>query len=136
LAGSKFFKVFCGANTSSRPYTITQTGTALTRVGGAETIPNNAWTFTPIPFVDTTDVDDIADEPLPAGAAVGPRVSANSAGASWIDTGANTNIVVSQAAYAIVGDPALAVDPLGPLTPPSQAAGTYTAEVTWTLTAL
>ncbi|MBI3323759.1 MAG: hypothetical protein HYZ92_00575 [Candidatus Omnitrophica bacterium] len=137
LSSDHFFKVFCGVNTSGRPYTVTQTGTALTNENGVA-IPNNAWVFTPIAFVDTTDADNIANEPLPGDAAVGGVASANSTNALWIDTGSQTNIVVVQAAYGVTGDPRrdadLSSDTTGDLIPPTQQAGSYQSSVTWTLT--
>ena len=142
LTSDHFFKVFCGINTSGRPYVVTQTGGPLSGSTTGARIPDNAWTFTPIPAVDSTDADTIANEPLSnfPGASIGLKVSADSTGALWLDTGANTNIVVIQAAYAITGDPRLDVDTssetIGDLIPPNQPADTYAVPSTiqWTLT--
>ena len=137
LAADHFFKVFCGVNTSSRPYIVTQTGSALTNENGTP-IPDNAWVFTPIAFVDTTDADELANEPLPGDATPGSVASANSTNAVWIDTGTQTNIVVIQAAYGVTGDPTKDVDQSsdteGALIPPTQQAGSYQSDVTWTVT--
>ena len=135
LASTSYFKVFCGINTSSRPFSVTQTGTALTRSGGIETIPDNAWVFAPIAAVDDTDADAIADDPLPAGVVVGPKISAHSTGASWINTGTNTSVVVIQATYGVSAPPNT-VNGAAPVIPPNQTAGTYAAQVTWDLTTL
>ena len=137
LSADHFFKVFCGVNTSGRPYTVTQTGSALTNEKGTP-IPDNAWVFTPIAFVDTTDADALANEPLPGDASVGSPISANSTDSLWIDTGTQTNIVVVQAAYGVTGDPTKdadqSSDTVGQLIPPTQQAGSYQGSVVWTLT--
>ena len=135
LTSPKFFKVFCGINTSGTPYSVAQTGTSLINSqDGVTKLTDNAWVFTPIAFVDTTDPDNIANEPLPPGVTVGSKVSVNSTSAKWIDTGSATNVAVIQAVYSITGDPTLAVSPTGDLVPPNQKAGIYTAQVTWTMT--
>lgn len=135
LTSPKFFKVFCGINTSGSPYTVTQTGSSLVNsLDGVTILTDNAWVFTPIPFVDTTDPDEIANEPLPPGVSVGSKASVNSTNAPWIDTGSATNVAVIQAVYSITGDPSLAISPTGDLIPPNQKAGIYTGQVTWTMT--
>ena len=93
LMGDHFFKVFCGANTSSRPFTITQTSTSLGLPSGA-TIPDNCWVFSPITLVDTTDSDTTANEAC-AECTFGTKVSAASTDALWINTNSRTDIVVA-----------------------------------------
>ena len=139
LMGTDFFRAFCGVNTSNRPYTITQTGTALTCTTGGcagtgATIPDNAWVFAPGATVDTTDADTLANETPPAGTSIGAKTSAHSTNVSWINTGTNTNIVVVFADYAIAAPPNT-VNAGAPVVAPGQAAGTYTGTVTWSLTA-
>ncbi len=131
LGAPHFFKVFCGTNTAGRPYTVRQTGTALT--SGSNTLPNNAWVFVPIDLVDA-DGDGAADDPLPAGATIGTRVSANTASATWYSSGTGGKGVTIQSAYGVTGNPSATPNPTGPLIPPDQPAGAYTGTVTWTLT--
>lgn len=138
LAAPNYFRVFCGINTSGRAYTVTQTGTQLTCTTGCAVagafIDDNAWVFTPGATVDTTDADDLADEPPPVGTIIGPKATANSTAQSWIDTGTNNNIVVIFADYAVAAPPNT-VNNAAPVIPPNQASGSYGSTVTWTLTA-
>ena len=121
LRGGIFFQVLCSINLSGAPYTVTHGGSDL--VAGTNRLPRGAWVFTP-------------GLGLPGGT-LGTTVSASSATATWYNgtTGSAGNI---EATYGLTD-----LNPLGlPLTDPetfilpTQAAGTYTGQVTWTLTPL
>lgn len=138
LLAPHFFKVFCGVNVSGRTYDIKQTGGPLVNGTGGR-IPDGCWVFTPIAAVDTTDDNNIADEPC-GECAFGPKVSANSTNALWIDTGNRRDIVVAQAAYGVAAPTQTGTNCVGPanvpgnVIPPNQASGDYTSQVTWTMT--
>ncbi len=110
------------AVSSGVQYTITQTGTQLT--SGVNTIPSGATTVVPI----YTPADN-------GGAALVGTMGTNG---SWVGTktlytsNAAGALRVIQAIYSVTDDPAAGSTAVVPL---SQAAGTYTGTVTFTVTA-
>ena len=110
------------AVSSGVQYTITQTGTQLT--SGVNTIPSGATTVVPI----YTTADN-------GGAALVGTMGTNG---SWVGTktlytsNAAGALRVIQAIYSVTDDPAAGSTAVVPL---SQAAGTYTGTVTFTVTA-
>ncbi len=122
--GTGAVAAFLTGNSQGAPYTISQTGTALTGPGGA-TIP--AANCTVVPVYAAADNGQL---PLPAGAALGTA-------GSWVGTrtlytsGGTGALRTIQAFYSITDDTAAGATGAVPL---SQAAGAYTANVTFTLT--
>jgi spore coat protein U-like protein len=112
------------ANTQGAPYVISQTGTALTRAGGAETLPAGALQVTPV-----YAAADNGGAAMPAGAVLGTQGSWVAAGKTLYDSenGSPAAIRVIQAHYAII-------EGAGGTVPPNQAAGTYNGTVTFTVT--
>lgn len=112
------------ANSHGLPYTISQTGTALTGSGG--TIPTGACTV--VPFYA---VQDNFGNSIPGGAAVGAK-------GSWVGTRTlytsepAASIKIIQAHYSITDDPAAGASSAVLV---SQAGGTYSGSVTFTVTA-
>ncbi|MBF0254601.1 MAG: hypothetical protein HQL11_05710 [Candidatus Omnitrophica bacterium] len=123
--GTGAVDVFLSANTHSIPYIIKQTGTALTKTGGSAFLPHGACVVTPV-----YAAADNGGAAIPAGASLGTA-------GTWVATdkplytseGAGSTRVI-QAFYSITDDPAAGSTDFVPL---SQEAGTYTANVTFTV---
>lgn len=107
------------ANTQAAPYTITQTGTAL--ASGTNTIPSGACQVTPV--YATADNGGAAN-PGTLGSA-GSWVATNKT--LYTSEASNSTIKVIQAHYAIT-------ESASGVVPPNQPAGTYTGQVTFTVT--
>ena len=118
--------MFITANSHGLPYTITQTGTAMSN--GTTTLPAGALTV--VPVYATADNGGAAK---PTGATLGTAgtwVATNKAlYTSETGTAAMRTI---QAVYSVTDDPAAGATSSVPL---NQAAGTYTGTVTITVTA-
>jgi len=112
------------ANTQGAPYVISQTGTALTRSGGAETLPAGALQVTPV-----YAAADNGGAAMPAGASLGTQGTWVASGKTLYDSenGSPAAIRVVQVHYAVI-------EGAGGTVPPNQAAGTYNGTVTYTVT--
>ena len=119
-SGTAAFVVFATAVANdaalTTPYTITLTGTAMTRTGGSETLPNASLRFTPV--YNTADNGGVAND--------GTLGSAT----SWVGT--NVPVYTSAASR-----PTRTVQVYHAITnvPTSQTSGAYTGTITYTLTA-
>ncbi len=116
---------FISANSQGLPYTLTQTGTAMSN--GITTLPAGACTVVPV-----YAAADNGGAVLPAGAVVGTAgswVGTRTLYTSEAGTAAGRTI---QAHYSVTDDPAAGATTGVPL---SQAAGTYSGTVTISVTA-
>ena len=121
-----FFKVYLSANAAGDSFTLTQTGTPLTRTGGAEQIPSGAYIVKP-EYVES----DNAGAAQPAGSTVGTRGSASGTRTLYTDpTGASSIITLT---YTLSGDPNTGATEIIPL---SQKSGAYSGTVQFTLTTI
>ena len=125
--GTGAVAVFLSATTQGLPYTITQTGTSMSN--GSSILPAGACIVRPV-----YAAADNGGLTLPAGASIGTGGTWTSATARVIyqsEAGVAQGRTV-QAYYSITDDPVA-----GATTgvPTSQAAGTYSGTVTFTLTA-
>ncbi|MBI4353500.1 MAG: hypothetical protein HY593_06230 [Candidatus Omnitrophica bacterium] len=116
---------FITANSSSLPYTITQTGTALT--SGVNTLPTGASTVVPV-----YAAADNGGQGMPGGASLGSAGTWAAANKVIYTSDAAGAVRTIQAGYSITDDPAAGSTAPVPL---NQAAGTYTGQVTFTVTA-
>ncbi|MEQ1765955.1 MAG: hypothetical protein ABL859_00880 [Methylotenera sp.] len=121
--GTGAVDVFISGNSQGAPYTISQTGTPVT--SGANTLPAGALNV--VPVYATQDNGGAA---LPAGASIGTP-------GTWVGTrtlytsGSTGALRTIQAYYSVTDDPAAGATAS---VPTSQAAGTYTGTVTFTMT--
>lgn len=120
----RHFQVFCGMNTSGRPFTVTQTGGTLT--SGSDTLQDGAWIFTPL-----NGVGGDTSQPLPSGSTVGTQGSAASTDKLWYQSDAAGTGTTISSTYGITND---AANGATEFVPPDQPAGSYSTAVTWTLT--
>lgn len=112
------------ANSQSLPYVISQTGTALSN--GSTTIPSGACTFVP---VYASQDNGGASDPGTLGSAD-----------TWVSTTGKTiytsdsagSLRTIQAHYSVTGDPNAGATTIVPV---NQASGSYSATVTFTVTA-
>lgn len=126
LSSTRFFTVYLTASTQTLPYTITQTGTALT--AGSATIPAGASKVTPV--YAATDNGGAA---IPSGASLGTAgtwVASNKT--IYTSESSNAQQRTIQAIYGLQSDPTLGA---GNFVPSSQAAGGYAGTITYTVTA-
>jgi hypothetical protein len=122
--GIAAFAVVLVANTQRVPYTITQTGTALT--SGVNTIPNGSSVVTPV-----YTIQDNAGATLPAGASIGSPGSWVSTNKTLYSSGPSGASRAIQAIYSITGDPTAGATATVPV---DQPAGAYASGITFTMT--
>ncbi|MBI4598329.1 MAG: hypothetical protein HY737_08030 [Candidatus Omnitrophica bacterium] len=134
LAGDKFFKVFCGANTSRRSYTLAHQTSAAGLTNGTNNL-NGAWVVVPVQATTGDGLTSVGGVMGNCDRALGNKTLYTSAAAGTAG--------VVELVYAI-GDRSPHVGstlahcssvPAGfaPI-PPDQQAGAYAGTVTWTLT--
>ena len=125
LTSTRFFTVYLSAKTQTQPYNILQTGQSMTN--GTVTLPNNAQRVTPV-YVPV----DNGGATLPTGAAIGTQ-------GTWVVTNKiiydSENSLAQdrtvQAVYGLIGDSALGA---GNFIPSNQPSGSYSGNITFTLT--
>ena len=123
--GTGAVDVFISANSHGIPYTITQTGTALSN--GSATLPSGACTVVPV-YAPA----DNGGAPLPAGATVGTKGTWVGTRTLYTSESGVAALRLIQAFYSVTDDPAA-----GATTgvPTNQSGGAYTGTVTFTVTA-
>ena len=124
--GTGAVDVFLSANSHGLPYTITQTGTALSN--GSVNLPAGACVVTPV-----YAAPDNGGASMPPGAVLGPKESwvANNKVLYTSESGTAAMRTI-EAFYSITDDPAAGSTAS---VPPNQPSGTYTGTVTFTVTA-
>lgn len=119
-----FFKVLLRINSVGDPCQLTQTGTALTRTDGTETMPSGAYIVKP-EYVDA-DNNGVG---IPTGASVGKVATVVGTQVLYNDpTGSDRNVT---ALYTLSGDSTLGATQIIPL---SQKSGSYSGTIQFTLT--
>ena len=121
---SKFFKVFLKVNSVGDSFELTQNGTALTRAGGAETLPSGAYIVKPI--YEAADNNGTAQ---PSGAAIGNTGTAVGNKILYTDPTGTGGVVTLT--YTLSGDPNTGATEKILL---NQKSGAYAGTVQFTLT--
>lgn len=117
LKAGKYFTVLAACNTGGQKWQLTQVGTEVTKGGGVN-LAHGALTLTPF-----------NSDGKPG--TVGPKASFVGTRTIYTSTLAG-EAAMAEMTYGITNDPALAADPLD-MIPPTQAAGIYSGQVTFTL---
>lgn len=121
---SKFFKVLLKINSVGDPFELTQNGTALTRSGGAETMPSGAYIVKP-----TFEAAENNGAAQPSGAAIGSTGSAVGNKILYTDPTGTGGVVTLT--YTLSGDPNIGATEKIQL---NQKSGSYAGTVQFTLT--
>jgi hypothetical protein len=131
LTASQHFLALCTVtNNTGSTYRVQVTGAPLRHTDATTTLPNNAWTLTAGNQINT---DGSIATVYPAGVTT-TRRSAGITTAQQVYASNTSGLSDTFRVYfAITGDPTKAVSSTGVLIPPTQKAGTYSAQVILTL---